>query len=140
MRSIGWGMGLVTLAWLAGCGPAGNPDDLARFAGWYDLTEAFAHHTGLQCPPPPVEILENSVDVRIDGNQFEGRFEQRWGDLLGEIREDGSFLSSGNLGVDQTLRFTGRFEEEVLLGSLDDVRGASCTRTFSVNGTRRPTR
>jgi hypothetical protein len=130
---------LCLLTALAGCGSGEGASDLARFAGWYDVTEAFASDTGVQCPPPQVEIIENSVEVRVDGNQFEARFSARWGDLLGEIRENGSFLSSGNLGPAQTLRFTGSFEEETVIGSLDDVR-TGCTRTFGVNGTRRPIR
>ena len=134
-----WPLGVCLLAAWAGCGSGVDPDDLARFAGWYDVTEAFTGDSGVQCPPPPVEIVANAVEMRVDGNQFEARFDSRWGDLLGEISEDGSFLSSGNLGPDQTLRFSGSFTEEVVSGSLDDVR-SGCTRTFGVNGTRRPTR
>ena len=120
--------------WLAACGSDGDGDPLARYAGWYDLTEAFANQVGVQCPPEPTQIYENSVEIRVDGNEFEARFIDRWDVLRGEIREDATFLSSGNLGPDATLRFTGRFEETVLVGSLDDIQGAGCTRTFSVNG------
>jgi hypothetical protein len=120
----------------AACGSDDEPD-LEIYAGWYDLTEAFEKDVGVTCPPPQVEITENTVQVLVDGSRFEARFGQRWGDLLGEIHEDGHFISSGNLGPDQALRFTGHFEEEILISGLDDIRGASCTRTFSINGTRR---
>lgn len=119
---------------LSGCGSGEDKDPLAKYSGWYDVTEAFANQSGNQCPPEPTQIVENTVDVRIDGNQFEARFTDRWGVLKGEIREDATFLSSGNLGPEATLRLTGHFEEITLIGSLSDVQGAGCTRTFSVNG------
>ncbi len=122
----------------AGCGSGSDgPDGLERYAGWYDVTEAFSRDTGNQCPPEPTEMVQNSVEVRIDGNMFEARFSERWSTLLGEIHENASFFSSVNLGPDQILRFEGHFNGDTLVGSLDDVRGASCTRTFSVNGTKR---
>ena len=120
----------------AACGSKDDPG-LEIYAGWYDLTEAFEKDVGVTCPPPQVEITENTVRVLVDGSRFEARFGQRWGDLLGEIHEDGHFISSGNLGPDLALRFNGHFEEEILISSLDDIRGASCTRTFSINGNRR---
>ena len=128
-----WGM-LVCGALGAGCGSNNDKDPLAKFAGWYDVTEAFANQVGVQCPPEPTQIVENTVEVRVDGNEFEARFTDRWDVLKGEIREDATFLSVGNLGPDASLRFTGHFEETTLIGSLDDVKGAGCTRTFSVNG------
>lgn len=119
---------------LFGCGSKDDQDPLAKYAGWYDVTEAFANQVGVQCPPEPSQIYENTVEVRVDGNEFEARFTDRWDVLRGEIREDATFLSVGNLGPDASLRFTGHFDETTLLGSLDDVQGAGCTRTFSVNG------
>jgi len=132
----------VALVWLlaagavlaAGCGSKQDEDPLAVYAGWYDETEAFVSQSGVQCPPAPSQIFENTVDIRVDGNQFEARFTDRWDVLKGEIRDDASFLSSGNLGPELSLRFTGHFEQTTLIGSLDDIQGASCTRTFSVNG------
>ncbi len=123
----------------ASCGCSGGQDDegLERFEGWYDLTETFHSDQGTGCPPEPTDIFENSVDIRIDVNQFEARFSYRWDVLKGEIREDGSFLATGNMGPDKSIRFSGDFKDDSIGGLLDDISAGTCTRTYKIEGMRR---
>ncbi len=129
-------LGMVAVV-ISGCGSKPDADGLEKFAGWYDLTETFSHDQGTQCPAVPTEIFENSVDMRVDGNKLEARFSARWDVLKGEIREDGSFLTTGNMGPDKSIRFSGDFNQESLAGLLDDVSAGECTRTYDLKGTRR---
>lgn len=119
------------------CAGSQDDGDLDQFAGWYDTSETYSHDQGTQCPPVPNDIFENSVEIRLDGNQFEARFSYRWDVLKGEIREDGSFISTGNLGPDKAIRFNGDFTQDTLQALLDDINAGACTRTYEVKGTKR---
>jgi len=128
---------VVAMVAAAGCGGGDDDNPLARYAGVYDVTEAFAGDVGTGCPAEPTEVAENTITVKVDGNELEAVFSDRWDVMRGEIREDGTFLASGKLGPEQTLRLSGSFTEDTIAANLDHVRSSTCTRRFDVSGSRR---
>jgi hypothetical protein len=137
LRAVVRGVVVAAVLAAAGCGGDGDDNPLARYAGVYDVTEAFAGDVGTGCPAAPTEVAENTITVAVDGNEFEAVFADRWDLMRGEIREDGTFLASGNLGPEQTLRLSGSFTEDDLDATLDHVRSSTCTRRYDVSGSRR---
>lgn len=133
--------GLVVTAVLAAAACGGDDQDnpLGRYAGVYDVTEAFAGDVGTGCPAEPTEVAENTITVKVDGNELEAVFSDRWDVMRGEIREDATFLASGNLGPEQTLRLSGSFTADTITATLDHVRSSTCTRRYDVSGSRRQT-
>ncbi|MBN2498535.1 MAG: hypothetical protein JXR96_28345 [Deltaproteobacteria bacterium] len=139
-RIISWLCAGISVALAAGCGSSKDDNPLGRWAGVYLLAETFFSQEGTGCAGDPAGY-EGAVEVEIDGNKLNASFE-RWSELKGEVRENGSVIASGSLGAGESVNLSGSFAGEggqegqaSFDGNLRHTR-SGCTRIYTVQGPR----
>ena len=137
---IAFGFRCVFWLWITqmiACGQATDPEQaLMLFEGKYDVSETFMRQEGTQCPDAQLVIQENTITAAIDGTSLELAFEQRWGNQVGELDRQASFVTSARIGTERVFTFFGSFEENRIQGDLTENRGGACLRYFSIAGTK----
>ncbi|RME21638.1 MAG: hypothetical protein D6806_14355 [Deltaproteobacteria bacterium] len=124
---------------VAACGSGTeNGDQLAKYAGDFQIQESFQRKEGNSCNPGQPPPAENTATVSVDGNAFAVIFGQRWGELRGEIHEDGNFIATDLLqSVDLVINLNGQFlDEDNWQGVLRETT-PGCSRYFDMLGVRK---